>query len=141
MDRIEELEARRAARRAEREQAEREQYAQDLEALEALEDEHGTVAAVKVAMFTPGFPTRAFIKTPTNAQYKRYVDQVGKAVEKKNQKSQREAQEILAKSCWIYPKEEADRAAMLEKFPGLLTTIALAGAALAEGKAEEEKNG
>ncbi len=139
-DSIEELEERRAARRAEREKAEREQYATDLAALEGLEDEHGKIAAVKVA-YTKGQPTRAFLKTPTGAQYRRYVDQISKAVEKSNLRSQRDAQELLARSVWVYPKEEKDRAMMLEAFPGLLTSIAIAAANLAEGKAEEEGKG
>lgn len=137
---IEEMEARLAEKREARAKAEEAQYERDLEARMGLEDEHGTVAAVRV-LFKAPHPTRAFLKTPTAAQYKRYVDQIGKAVEKKNQKSQREAQEMLARSCWVYPADEKDRDAMLEEFPGLLTSIAIVAASLAEGKSEDEGKG
>lgn len=139
---IEELEARRAERKKEHEKAEAEQFGIDLEALDALETEHGdgTIGAIKVR-FKKGTPTRAFFKTPTQAQYKRYTDQVHKAVDKKSLGKQREAQELLARSCWVYPKDEAAQNEMLEGFPGLLTSIALGAAALAEGKQEEEGKG
>lgn len=140
--RLEEIEAKRAERKAAHEAAEAEQFANDLEALDALEEEHGdgTIGAIKVR-FKKGQPTRAFFKTPTSAQYKRYLDCVHKGVDKKNLGKQREAQEQLARSCWVYPKDEAAQAAMLEDFPGLLTSMGLAAAALAEGKAEEEGKG
>lgn len=139
---IEEIEARRAERKKEHEKAEAEQFAIDLEALDALECEHGdgTIGAIKVR-FKKGQPTRAFYKTPTQAQYQRYKDQVHKAVDKKNLGSQRAAQELLARSCWVYPKDEAAQSEMLEAFPGLLTSIGLGAAALAEGKQEEEGKG
>lgn len=138
---IEEIEARRAKRKAEQEEAEKAQYEVDLEALDALEAEHGVIAAVRVTRFVKGHPTRAFLKTPTQAQYKRYVDQVAKAHAKDNKKAVRDAQELLAKSCWVYPKEEKEREAMLDAFPGILTSIAISATALAEGRAEEEGKG
>jgi ribosomal protein L35AE/L33A len=136
---IEEIEERRAKKQALRTDAEKKQYRIDLLARDALEDEHGKIAAVRVA-FTSGQPTCAFVRTPTPAQYKRFVDQVGRATEKKNIASQREATELLAKSCWVYPEPGAQES-MLEAFPGLLSSIGVCAARLAEGKAEEEGKG
>lgn len=137
---IEELEARLAARQAEREQKEAEQYERDLEARCSLQEEHGKVTGIRVA-YTPGFPTRAYLRTPTDAEYKRYVDRIGKAVDKKNASALRKAQEELAQACWVYPLEFKDREAMLQEFPGLLTSIAIEASKLSEGKAEDEGKG
>lgn len=143
METVEEIEKRRADRQADLAKKQTEQYAVDLAARDALEQEHGdgAVTAVKVAKFKPGFPERVIVKVPTSAQYKRYVDQVGKAGGAKDPAKTRKASELLAESCWIYPREADDRKAMLEEFPGLLTTVAIAAAALAEGKAEDEGKG
>ena len=141
MDKIEELEQLRAANKEAREAAEKEQYAKDLEALCKLEEEHETIASVKVARFRKGQPTRALLRTPDTIEYKRYVDQIGRAVDKKNTNAMRAAQELLANACWVYPKSPEEKKEMLEAFPGLLTSIALAAAALAEGKSEEEGKG
>lgn len=135
---IEELEERRAARLADLQKKRDEQLVVDLEAREVLEAEHGLVAAVKVSRFVEGHPARAFVKAPDKNEYKRYVDRVGKAVGKENSRAMREAQEELAKACWIYPATEEERDAMNEVHAGILTTIALAAAALAEGKKDEE---
>lgn len=136
---IEELEQKLEERRAARERAETEQYERDLEARIELEDEHGTIAAVTVARFVKGQPTRAYLRTPTSAEYKRYKDLIfraandrkGAAIATKN------AQEQLARACWVYPTTEEAQDAMLEAFPGLLTPLGMAAAALAEGKAED----
>lgn len=141
LQKIEELEKKRAERLAALGAKEAEQTVKDLEARERLEEEHGFVAAVKVARYADGFPTCAYVKTPDGPQYKRYVDQIGKGVEKKSSKAQRDAQELLAQSCWVYPEEPDAKKAMLDRFPGLLTQIAIAAATLAEGKAEEEGKG
>jgi hypothetical protein len=138
---IEELEARLAAKRAERAQLEAMQYEADLEALLALEDEHGVIAAVKVARFVPGHPTRVFVRTPKSSEYQRFKDLIHRAVERKSLGKQAEAGEQLARMCWVYPGTEEARAAMLDAFPGLLANIQLAATALAEGKAEDEGKG
>lgn len=139
---IEELERRREQRREERDGAEKRQYAIDLQEAEELEAEHGVIAAVKVARFVPGQPSRAFIRIPTRGEYKRYVDQVAKAVgDKRNGTGTRNAQETLAKSVWLYPRKDDAREAMLDVFPGLLTTIGLAAAKLAEANEEDEGKG
>jgi hypothetical protein len=139
--RIEELEERLAQNRAARSKAEEAQYAVDLEARISLEEQHGTIAAVKVSRFSPGHPTQAYLRTPTGAQYKRYKDQIHRAVDKKNIHAQQEASELLARSCWVYPASDEAKAAMLDAFPGLLTPLSMAAAALAEGKAEDEGKG
>lgn len=141
LTRAEQLEAKLEANRKARAVEEEAQYEKDLDARLALEEEHGTVAAVKVARFVPGQPTRAYLKTPTAPQYKRYKDQIHRAVDKKNIQSQQEAAELLAKSCWIYPASKEAQAAMLEAFPGLLTPLGNAASSLAEGKSEEEGKG
>jgi hypothetical protein len=64
---------------AERAKAEEAQYEKDLGALIALEDEHGSIASVKVSRFVAGQPTRAFLRTPNAAEYKRYKDLVFRA--------------------------------------------------------------
>lgn len=140
---IEALEKRQADRNAARAKAERSQYAIDLKAREDLEDASPDVgfAAVKVARFIPGQPTRAIVRMPTPAQYKRYLDMVGKGVEKKNMGQQRAAQDMLAQSCWVYPTTPEGRESMLAAFPGIITPIILAATTLAEGKAEEEGKG
>ncbi len=65
----EELEKKLEASRAERAAAEETQYELDLEARIELEAEFGTIAAVKVARFVPGHPTRAYLRTPRGSEY------------------------------------------------------------------------
>ncbi len=139
MSRSEELEAKLEAKRAERAKDEEAQYEKDLEARIELEDEHGTIAAVKVSRFAKGQPTRAYLRTPSSAEYKRYKAQMfASAGNKKAALSPLQVQEQLAEACWVYPAGREAQAAMLEAFPGLLTPLSMAAAALAEGAAEEE---
>lgn len=136
---VAELEAKLEAKRAERAQAEEAQYEKDLEARIQLEDEHGTIAAVKVSRFVAGQPTRAYLRTPNSAEYKRYKAQMfAVAANKKSPLSPQQIQEQLAEACWVYPAAKDAKAAMLEAFPGLLTPLSMAAAALAEGTAEDE---
>ncbi len=142
LSRAEELEAKLAAKRAERAAAEETQYEKDLEARIALEDEHGNIAAVKVSRFTPGQPTRAYLRTPNASEYKRYKAQMFAASgSKRAALSPQQIQEQLAESCWVYPATKEEKASMLDAFPGLLTPLSMAAAALAEGTAEEEGKG
>ena len=140
--RIEAAEKRRADRRAAAAGAREAQHATDLEALEALEVEHAdsSLARLDLDRHVAGQPTFVILKTPGSAQYKRFVDQVSRAAEKSNMAGRREAQDLLARSCWVYPAEAA-QAAMLEHFPGLLVSIALRASQLVEGKAEAEGKG
>lgn len=137
-EKVAELEERREKRLADLKVLENDQYILDLEAREAIEDETGhIVAAVKVP-FKKGFPTRAFVRTPTRVEYKRYTDGIYSAAKKENPRSTREAQELLAGAVWVYPKAKEEREAMLDAFPGLLSTIITAAAKLAEGRSDEE---
>jgi hypothetical protein len=135
--RREALEKRRAEREEASAKARAEQRLLDEEAYEDLKDEHA-VASVSTSRFVEGQPTMAIVRMPTPSEYKRYVDQIGANVAKKSTKGQRDAQELLANSCWVYPREVEARKAMLEVFPGLLTPLSMAAAKLAEGNAEEE---
>jgi len=142
-ERIEAVEKRRAERKVELAKEREAQEATDLEAIDALEMEHGAggVARLDLERFAKGLPTCVALRTPDPAQYKRFVDQVGKAVEKNNQGARRDAQDLFAKSCWAYPAEQEARDRMLEQFPGLLVSIAIRAAQLVEAKAAEEGKG
>ena len=138
LTKVEMLEAKLAANREARGKAEETQYEADLEARIELETEHGTIAAVKISGFKAGHPTRAYLRTPTSSEYKRYKAQnFATANGKKSPVTPQQSQEQLASSCWVYPADKADQDAMLEAFPGLLTPISMAALALAEGKTEE----
>lgn len=140
MSKVEELEAKLAARRAARAKAEEAQYEKDLEARIELEDEHGSIASVSVARFVDGHPTMALVRTPSSGEYKRYKAQMFRAAhdgKKGAPVGQAAAQELLARACWVWPASEEARDAMAEAFPGILTPISQAAAALAEGKAED----
>lgn len=142
MSKVDELEKQLQDRRDARAKLEVEQYEKDLQARLDAEDEHGTVAAIKVARYLPGQPTCAYVRTPQPAEYKRFKQQIMRAGEDKGKaKRTEDAIDLLAKACWIYPVEEEDRDAMLDAFPGLLTPISAAAAALAEGKSEDEGKG
>lgn len=142
MSTLAELEELQAKRREERSKLEDAQRLVDLQARFDLEDKYdGCLAAVSVSRFVPGHPTQAFVRTPEPAEYKRYLDQVHRGVDKKSLAAQRAAQELLAQSCWVYPTSAEDRQSMLGKFPGILTPISVAAAALAEGRNEEEGKG
>jgi len=140
-DAVEVLEEQLANARAARSKEAKAQYAIDLQARIDLEEQHGTIAAVKVSVFAKGQPTMALLKTPTGIQYKRYKDQIFKAVERSNTKDKQDAVDTLARSCWVYPASKEAQDSMLEAFPGLLATLASAATSLAEGKAEEEGKG
>jgi hypothetical protein len=142
MSKIAELEAKRAAKLAEKAKAEEAQYEKDLEARIDLEDEHGTIAAVKVSRFVLGQPTMALLRTPNKDEYKRYKAQMfNHASGKKGGLTPQAVQEQLADACWVYPAGKEAKSEMLDAFPGLLTPLSMAAAALAEGVAEEEGKG
>lgn len=138
MSKIEELQATLEANRVKRSKGREAQLEIDLEARIRLEEEHGTIVAVNVSAFVAGQPTCAYLKTPTGPQYKRYKDQIYRAVDKKNSTSVKDAQELLARSCWVYPETDEAKEKMLEAFPGLLTPLSAAASTLAEGIREEE---
>ncbi len=136
MTKIEELEAKRAKVLAEREKAETEQAERDLEARFALEDEHGPVAEIKMRVFKAGQPTRAYVRMPESGEYRRFKDLVQK--HEKQPKKVQDAADQLARATWVYPADDEAKAAMLDAFPGLLTTIANVAVAMANGKDADE---
>jgi hypothetical protein len=124
-------EERKAALQIQRE----EQYARDLEAVDALEVEHGdsNVAVLEIP-FTPGLPVLAAVRTPTDAETKRYRSRL----REKNADAAVAAEEV-GLSCVVYPKGEALES-VLSARPGLrvqLGTEAL-GLATAKAKADEK---
>ena len=148
MSTLEELEERARLRAEGRAKAEAEQRLKDLTAKESLEEEYdGAIATAKVSRFKPGVPTMAIVRVPLPEHYKRFKDQVAKAAKSENAKSQLEAAELLAKASWVYPAPQTDgrmsdeQNAMLDAFPGILTTLGNLAAKLAEGSAAEEGKG
>lgn len=119
---------------------EKRQYVADLKARIEAEEEHGRCTAVKLPRFVKGVPTFALVRAPSSAEYKRYKSMAFNSADKKAE-SKIAATETLARACWVYPKESAEQAAMLEVASGLLSSISLAAQRLAEGKAEEEGKG
>ena len=136
-----ELERKLAEKKAKRDEQEDEQLEIDLEARLSLTDDHATIAAVKVSRFVVGQPTFALIRMPQAAEYKRYKDLTHRGVHAKNVKQVQDAGDQLGRDCWIYPESDEAKAAMLEEFPGLITPLSMAAAALAEGRSEDEGKG
>lgn len=139
MTKIEELEKKRADVLAARAKAEEAQYEKDLEARFALEDEHGPCAEIKMPVYKGGQPTRAYVRTPAPAEYRRFKDIVQR--NEKNASKQAEAGEQLARSAWVYPAGDEAKASMLDAYPGLLTIITVAAAELAQGARVDEGKG
>lgn len=140
---VEEIEARRAARKAGHAAAREEQYAIDLEALDALEVEHGddSVARLDVERYVKGHPTFVVLRAPRHDEYKRFCDLVARASDKGSTDARRDAQDMLAHSVWVYPKESDARKAMLKDFPGILLSIVLRAVKLVEAQATTEGKG
>ncbi len=137
---ITEIEARRAERKAAAAKAREEQYAKDLEAIDALEVESGEeITTLKVNAHKPGLPTLVGVKAPNETYYKRFAQMVRKAGQ--NLEARAHAQDLLAESCWAWPSEADTRKAMREAYPGVLVSIAVKAAELAELAADEEGKG
>lgn len=137
---IERLEAERARKKAARADASKLQYLEDLKALSALEedDPDATFGVVKLPTFIPGLPTRVFVRTPTSSEYKRLNEKIRKAHAKSDVDGVTKAQEELARCCWVYPKGDDLRKAVLEAAPGALNAVVVVASRLAEGRAEDE---
>jgi hypothetical protein len=136
------VEERRAARRAQHESARAAQEAADLEAIDALEAARDEPLHTMTAnSFKPGVAVRAAFRTPTALEYKRYCDMVGRAMQKGDVNERRRAQEVFAAACLLYPAEGAARDSMLEAFPGVLISLAIEAAKIAELRAEDEGKG
>lgn len=141
MDTIDTIEARRAERRAGHDKARDEQAVTDLAAIDALEEARGEPLHTMTAnRFQPGQPCKIAFRAPSAVEYKRYRDMVGKAVQRSDSDARVKAQEMLAAAVLLYPGEAA-RAAYLEAFPGVLISLAIEAAKVAELRAEDEGKG
>src|SRR6185437_5702003 len=143
MSTLEEIERRRAERRAKHEQDRLAQEALDLEAIDALEASSGEPLHTMTANgFKPGVSVKIAFRAPTALEYKRYADMIGRASQKNDPAERRRAAELLAAACWVYPaKDTEERAAMLEAFPGVLISLSIEAAKVAELRAEDEGKG
>jgi hypothetical protein len=139
---VEELEAKRAARKADADKARSEQYAKDLAAVDALECEHADWGmldiSLRVTNFVPGVPSLVGVRAPKELEYKRFFQQINRAG---NADAKMAAHEQLAKTCWVYPPEDAQRKAMCEANPGLIAGVGNLAIKLAELKSDEEGKG
>lgn len=139
---IEEIEKRRAERRANHEGGQREQLAKDLEAIDKLEEASGEpLQTMSTNSYKPGVPVKIAFRAPSALEYKRYCDQANKALGKGDHTARLKAQELLAESCIEYPEKGDARKAMLEAFPGVLVSLAIEAAKMAELRAEDEGKG
>lgn len=94
--------------------------------LDKLRQEHVTVA---------GYPVDGelvAIRKPSHGEYARYVDRVagGKG-------SVTLAMKELALACLIRPEQHEDKRALLEKWPGLITTLSSRAVELANSEVKE----
>jgi len=138
---IAEIEQKRAERKAALAAAREEQLANDLEALDALEQEHGdhAIARLDVDGFKPGHTAFVALRSPSSIEYQRFCDMIARAGN--DAKKKLEAQNMLAESCWCYPKEKDARKAMLEAYPGMLLSVAVRAMKLAEATEAAEGKG
>lgn len=136
--RIAEAMARRQQKNDEEKAARAEQHANDLEAIEALEAElgHKINPSKQVQQFKAGLPVIVGVRSPSAAEYKRMFAKVNSAGQNANAKVA--AHTELARSCWVYPKDEAQREAMIEANSGLLASIGNFANKLAEVELAEE---
>lgn len=137
---IEEIEKKRAARRDAAGAASKEQELKDLEAIDALEEKSGEpLHTMSTRRFAPGAAVKIAFRAPTSLEYKRYKDQVNRALSASNPKARVDAQEQLAACVLEYPAKDSEALkATLEAFPGLLISLAIEAAKVAELAAEEE---
>jgi hypothetical protein len=140
---LEDIEKRRADRLAAKNKARAEQELADLEAIDKLEAAGDEVLRTMTANdFKPGVPYRIAFRSPSPEVYKRYADQVGNALQKGDAGARKKAQELLAQSCIAYPEKGSDAyKALLAGFPGVLLSMAIEVAKVAELEAEEEGKG
>lgn len=138
---LKEIEKRRAERRDAQATAKAARELLDLEAIDALEAKSGEVLHTMSAnAFKVGHPVKIAFRCPEGEVYRRYQDQISRA--EKNPTGKREAIELFARSCIAYPDPKGDGfEAFLEAFPGVLVSVAIEAAKVAELRAEEEGKG
>lgn len=137
----EELEKRAADRRDAAAKARQEQISKDMEAIDALEASGPLLIKVTARGHEPGVAVQCAFRMPTTLEYRRYSDTSTSAYQGKNSPNMRKAQELLADACFMYPAEGPERAAMIDAFPGLRASAALALVTAVEGQAEDEGKG
>lgn len=139
---IEEIEKRRAARRASHDADRLEQERADLEAIDALEETLGEPLHTMTANgFKPGVSVKIAFRAPTAVEYKRYLGMSGRAITANNSDARTKSQELLALGCLVYPADGEARKMMLDAFPGVLVSLSIEAAKVAELRAEEEGKG
>jgi hypothetical protein len=140
---IEEIEKRRAERRQSHDTARAAQELADLEAIDALEAASGEPLHTMTANgFKAGVAVKAAFRAPSAIEYKRYCDMVGRAQQKGDAGARFKAQELLGEVCWVYPAPDSDgRKAMSDAFPGVLISLAIEAAKVAELRGEDEGKG
>lgn len=140
MSKLAAIEAKRAAKQAALQSKRDDQRATDLEALDALETEHGLARVSSVDVpYTPGLPTLAAVRCPTEAEIKRYRARV--RPRKDGTTDLQAAAEEMAESCLIYPADAAVYAQMQAMVPGLHGQLGVEALGLAVGKAAAEGKG
>ena len=141
---LRELEEKRAQLRAAKIDAPRaEQLEKDTAAILELEiAQDAPLHTMTVPGYKPGAPVRIAFRSPSRAEYKRYLDLVGRAGQKGDAAKRQEAQLQLADVCLVYPTEKDPlREALLEAYPGALISLAIEAAAVAELTSEAEGKG
>ena len=136
---LEEIEQRRAARRAKNDDDRKAQEALDLEAIDALEAADGMPLHTMTANgYKPGVAVKIAFRAPSAIEYKRYKDLVNRAG--KDRPDERvKAQEQLAACCMVYPAADtAERKALLDAFAGVLISLSIEAAKVAEARSEDE---
>lgn len=140
MSKVEEIEERRAQRKAAAEKARAEQYEKDLEAIDDLEVKNGYELniSLRVSNFVAGAPSLVGVRAPSELEYKRFFQSINRAG---NADAKMAAHEQLAKTCWVYPEDEAARKTMCGANPGLLAGVGNLANKLAEMQSEEMGKG
>lgn len=138
-----EIDQKRAARKGAHNAARDAQELTDLGEIDALEEAGGEpLHTMTTNAFRAGVPVKIAFRSPTAIEYKRYCDMVGRAQQANDSVGRRQSQELLASACLVYPPaDSAVRKAMLETFPGVLISLAIEAAKVAELRAEDEGKG
>jgi hypothetical protein len=128
----------REARRKAHEIAKVEQEEADKSEFLALEDDHGygSVHMLPGNKFTVGVPTMAIMRSPTGDEYKRYTSQIRGS--KGEMQAVGRAQDLLARSCWLYPASKEAQSAFLEAYPGALSAIVMKAISVSDLRVEAE---
>jgi hypothetical protein len=131
-------ERRRAERKGRKKSAHAERRARDLIAIDKLEEEADESYSVLETENAEASFALVAVRAPTSPIYKRFQAQVSRA--KDSVERRKEATDLLARACVVYP--DAQGLAVLEQeSPGALNKIALHAIELADLRTEAEKKG